>query len=98
MHGETAVSTGGESQRQATELTPPVPPRAPALPQRAGRGGRWAGFWRACGAFSARGVAGRHGRFLRCPCVALRAFVADRNERRNITAGQKAMGRAMLFP
>ena len=29
---------------------------------------------------------------------ALRAFVADRNERRNITAGQKAMGHALLFP
>jgi hypothetical protein len=29
---------------------------------------------------------------------ALLAFVADRNERRNITAGQKAMGYARLFP
>jgi hypothetical protein len=29
---------------------------------------------------------------------ALRAFVADRNERRNITSGQKAMAHAMLFP
>jgi ParB-like nuclease domain len=28
----------------------------------------------------------------------LRAFVADRSERRNITVGQKAMGYAMLFP
>jgi hypothetical protein len=28
----------------------------------------------------------------------LRAFVADRSERRSITAGQKAMGHAMLFP
>jgi ParB-like nuclease domain len=28
----------------------------------------------------------------------LRAFVADRNERRNITAGQKAMAHAILFP
>ena len=26
------------------------------------------------------------------------AFVADRNERRNITIGQKAMGYAILFP
>jgi hypothetical protein len=29
---------------------------------------------------------------------ALRAFVAGRNERRNITIGQKAMGYTMLFP
>lgn len=29
---------------------------------------------------------------------ALRAFVLDRNERRNITAGQKAMAHAILFP
>jgi hypothetical protein len=28
----------------------------------------------------------------------LHAFVADRNERRNITKSQKAMGHAMLFP
>jgi hypothetical protein len=36
---------------------------------------------------------------LHCPIAdALRAFVADRNERRNITAGQKAMAHAMLFP
>lgn len=28
----------------------------------------------------------------------LRTFVADRNERRNITSGQKAMAHAMLFP
>ena len=28
----------------------------------------------------------------------MRAFVADRNERRNITAGQKAMAHAMLHP
>ena len=29
---------------------------------------------------------------------ALREFVLDRNERRNITAGQKAMAQAILFP
>lgn len=29
---------------------------------------------------------------------AIRAFVADRNERRNISAGQKAMAYALLFP
>jgi hypothetical protein len=30
--------------------------------------------------------------------AALRGFVASRNERRNIGAGQRAMGHAMLFP
>jgi hypothetical protein len=28
----------------------------------------------------------------------VRAFVADRSERRNISAGQKAMGHALVFP